>query len=114
MYERLECLLHGLDCAVEGPDIGLEAEASLYIDLVLVVKENHSFTDVATSFPQPFLAKLGEENQNCAHLASFHNLDWDPIGVEALDLDHGKSPLCVRAKQSLLVLLKLALVHNAL
>jgi len=62
--EGLKGGLHGLSGAIVRPDVCLEAEASFDVYLVLVVKEHHAFSDVSSSFTQPFLREFGEVDKD--------------------------------------------------
>lgn len=62
--DRLHGLFDRLDLAIERPDVGLEAEAGLHLDLVLVVQQHHALADLTARVPQPLLRELGQVDQN--------------------------------------------------
>ena len=109
---RLHGLFDALDGTVERPDVCLEAEARLHSDLVLVVQQDHAFTDVSAGLTQPFLAVF-QRDQDRAHLPSLHALHRNPVAVDALDLDDAEGGLRIRPHERLLVYPEHALVHNA-
>lgn len=112
MNEGLEALLDLLDGAIIGPDVSLEAEACFHVNLVLIIKQHHALSNVASCILEPLLAELGDMNEDGAHLPCLHREHWYSIAMDTLDLDHTERSFVIRPQQHPLVLSEHAFVDD--
>ena len=107
--EWLERVLDSLNCSIVAPDVSFESVAWFHFQLVLVVKEDHSFSYVA--WIQPLL-HVRDVDKNGTHLTSFNLLHRYFVTVNVLNLNGLESTFVGRTKPYFLLLLDDSLVND--